>query len=153
MWGPGLIIHVINILPFAFFIFGPFLYRRSSLLGMHPYGNRRTYYRQWWVKMFFGKSQVTVYTSACLFFFARYFVSGKQDNEQYHQFIGFTHKLGDYDEEVNVGAHKMIVKEMYVDMAHSTRDSIFAHRAQRDHDLKTIAFNKYAEEILGNNKI
>ncbi len=146
MWGPGALVHVFNILPFA----GPFLWtlmygKRYNWLQNNPYGNRRNYNRRLWVRVFFGRFNYYVF----LVFGGAYALSTfTQKIGKEHNISTFTTYLEEehrYDEEESPAAHKALVTSLNKKRYVQTRDLLFKHRAERDHQLKTEAFREYTE--------
>jgi hypothetical protein len=145
MYGIGAIVHIINILPFSYFLLGPFALRRYNLLGMNPYGNRRTYYRQFWVRAFFGRFQYTLYSIFALGFIASYIKGKNVDKHLYYSFISFYHDFEEYDEEENPVAHRQLVSQLYQNKLEDSRIQILERRAKENHALKSAAFSAYAD--------
>lgn len=145
MWGPGVAVNIINILPFAFVLGAPFMYRRNNLLGINPFGNSRQYFRQWWVRVFFGKFQYIFYTSIAGYLLKDYFYLRHVRQAEIDYFTAFS---DDYDESKSHRAEAALYSYLYKNKLKKQKDALLEYRAQKDHDLKIEAFNKYEMENL-----
>ena len=146
MWGPGALVHIINILPFA----GPVLYtllyqKRYNWLQHSPIGNKRNYNRRWWVRVFFGRFNYFVLIMFGSFYTLRYYQERKASEEQIRLMTAHLYEHHKYDEEETITAHRVLVYDMVKRSYSKTRDNVLKERALRNHELKTAAFKEYAD--------
>ncbi len=146
MWGPGAIVSILNILPFASFILSPFLYRRGNLLGMDPYGMTRTQTRKIWVRLFFGRFNYTVFTLFGAGYLVKSYTMHKQGQRDYFWFTSPMYEAEEYDETETPVAHDILLRRMTYNRVHTIRELVLRERAKRNHDLKIQAFEQYAKE-------
>ena len=113
MWGPGAIVHIINILPFA----GPFLwtinFKRYNWLGTNPWGNRRNYNRRFWVRIFFGRFNYHLFSLGALLYAIKLFLGNKRDKDLLYSFTSYLEEEHRFDEEEHASAHKQLVISLY----------------------------------------
>lgn len=146
MIGPGIIVKIVNILPFAYFILSPFAIRRYNMLGMFSIGNRRTQYRQLWVRLFFGRFQYTTYAMVASFIFADFTKSRPNNKKMVAEFTAFTHHYEDFDEEESQITKNALVKKIYTERLEHDKELVLEDRAKRNYQMKIEAFNQYATE-------
>lgn len=143
MYGIGALVHVVNILPFSYFLFTPFAFRRYNLLGVNPIGNRRFYYKKWWVRMFFGRFQYTFYSVFIPFMIIKNYRSNDNRNDYIANFTAFYNDYEQFDEEESSHHRNGLSKYLYRKKVSDNRNIVNDSRAQIDHDLKIKAFEKY----------
>lgn len=146
MWGPGALIYIINILPFANPILWNFMYRRGHLLGVDPHANTRHYYRKFWVRCFFGRFNYFFYTIVGIPYVIWHFQSKSRAKKELYAFTSYKHDTDEYDDEEDNRAHEALIQSLYNQKYSSTRELVLKQRAQQNHDLKIQAFNTYAEQ-------
>jgi hypothetical protein len=147
MWGPGIAtVAILNILPYSYFLSTFFVFKRYNLLGFMPQYNRRTYYRQWWVRAFFGRTQYTVYSLLVFYMTIAYFNNRKSSNQLYYYFTSPLEEMDQYDQDENEVALEKSIQAKYFKMFETSRLKILDHRAKVAHDLKIEAFNEFADE-------
>jgi hypothetical protein len=145
MWGPGAIVHVFNILPFAGYFMWLFAFRYNNLLGTSPNAHRRNQYRQFWVRLFFGRYNYTFFSLVGFFYLIDRYRKGHYEKVQQYLFTSYLNESEEFDEEENPQAHTALVAAMYRNNYESARLSILKNRALINHDLKIQAFNEFAE--------
>jgi hypothetical protein len=140
--GIGSAIYVVNVLPFAYLLYLPIASRRYNILGFYNSSNTRNYYKKWWVRMFFGRFQYTLYTV----FIAWYLTNKIMDHEKtaITEFTAFYHDFDLYDAEESAQAKRILDKYIYNKKMNETKDVVLRERAEKDRELKIQAFNKYA---------
>lgn len=144
MWGPGAIVHIINILPFASPFIWTLSFKRYNWLGTNPWGNRRNYNRRLWVKLFFGRFNYHVFSLAGIYYLINHFTTSKKDSELLYSFTTYLEDEHRYDEEESQEAHKQLVINLYNKKLMQTKDLVLKYRADRDRLLKIAAFEEYA---------
>jgi hypothetical protein len=143
--GVGSLIYVANVLPFAYFLwYLPWGPRRGQILAMNYSQNTRFYYKRWWVRMFFGRAQYTLYTLYAMYLLATYI--GRQRSTNDLDFVAFYHDLDLYDAEESDKAKRVLDSYLYKKRINETRDLVLKGRAEVDRELKIEAFDKYALE-------
>jgi hypothetical protein len=148
MWGPGAIIHIINILPFASMFLLNFAFRRGNFLGINPMGNSRTYYKRWWTRMFFGRWNYTLFTVLGSLSLAYNYQKIKVERDQYLSFsVDYLHALERYDEEEHPQAHRTLIAHMYAKRLENARDLALKERAKRNYDEMLAAFEELSSEL------
>jgi hypothetical protein len=147
VWGPGAIVTIINVLPFAGVFMMNLGWRRYNILGLHPHANSKTFYRRWWVRAFFGRFNY-IFLPICGFLFvARSYNNQKEEKTSYAELTSeFLHEMDKFDDEENIHAHRVMAKTLYEKRYKDVKEMILQYRAKRDHDLKIEAFNQYAKE-------
>ncbi len=147
MWGPGAIIHIINILPFSSMFLLNFAMRRGNFLGINPMGNSRTYYKRWWTRMFFGRWNYTLFTVFGTFYLVSNYHKIRLERDQIFSFSAdYLHELERYDEEEHPQAHRTLVGHMYSKRLENARDLALKERAKRNYDEMIAAFDELSEE-------
>jgi len=151
MWGPGAIIHVINILPFASLFLLNFSFRRGNFLGINPIGSSRTYYKRWWTRMFFGKWNYTLFTVIGTTGVVYEWAKIRTQREQYLSFsVDYLHELERYDEEEHPQAHRSLIRHMYDKRIDNARDIALKERAKRNHAEIMEAFEELDDQYVKN---
>lgn len=143
MYGIGAAVHIINILPFANFLLLPFAYKKGYRLFDFA-GAGRWVHRRWWVRMFFGRYQYTLYSVAGLYFLASCVLGGRKEEFERAQFTTFYHDFENYEEEVGKSFRIALTNYVYVKRWNEDRDLVLEGRAQINHDNKIEAFKQYA---------
>ena len=146
MWGPGIFVHVISILPFA----GPFLWtlfysKRYNWISNNPYGNRRNYNRRLWVRVFFGRFNYVVIPVGAIIYLVRNYATHKNNSIYIAEMNTKLEEVHKFDEEASPENHRALVNDLKTNKMIKVRDEILKYRAQRDHQLKTDAFREYKE--------
>jgi hypothetical protein len=144
MWGPGAIIHIINILPFAGILGYTLNFKRYNWLGSNPWGNRRQYNRRWWVRAFFGRFNYTIIGGGALCYLILAYRQNTTKENLLYSFTSYLEEEHRYDEEESASAHKQLVANLYRKRFLHTKDLVLKHRAERDRELKIAAFNELA---------
>jgi hypothetical protein len=147
MWGPGAIVHIFNILPFASMFLLNFAHKRGNFLGINPIANTRTYYKRWWTRMFFGRWNYTFFSIVGGFTVIYQWGKFRGDREQYLAFTAdYLHTLDRFDEEENPQAHRMAVRYMYRKRLENARDIALKERARRNYEEMIAAFEELSNE-------
>jgi|LauGreDrversion4_2_1035121.scaffolds.fasta_scaffold1326230_1 hypothetical protein len=146
MWGPGILVHVISILPFA----GPFLWtmlysKRYNWISNNPYGNRRNYNRRLWVRLFFGRFNYLVIPIGAFIYFSDKYLYKKNSAVFIAEMNTQLEEVHKFDEEASPENHRALVHDLKTKKMTRLRDQILKHRAERDHQLKTEAFKEFTE--------
>lgn len=148
MYGIGAVVHIINILPFAYFLFTPFAFRRYNLLGVNPIGNHRFYYRKWWARMFFGRFQYTAYGIGVPLYLLYKYLQKDITERSLTSFTAFYSDYENFDEELSSNHKLALSNYIFRKKTDENKNLIKAKRAQLDHDLKIQAFEKYERDNL-----
>ena len=146
MWGPGAIVHIINILPFAGVMIWTLNNKRYNWLGTNPWGNRRNYNRRWWVKVFFGRLNYSIIGAAAFIYMMNKYFQTKNERALLYSFTSYLEDEHRFDEEEHASAHKQLVANLYRKRFLHTKDLVLKHRAERDRELKIAAFSEFASK-------
>ena len=140
----GSAVYVLNVIPFAYFFWFAFGSKRHSIIGLYLPSNTRNYYKRWYVRMFFGRFQYTVYSIIAAYQIGKYLSDDKHNSSL--DFTAFYHDLDLYDAEESDQAKRSLDRYLYKKMINNTRDIVLRERAEKDREFKIKAFDKYAYE-------
>jgi hypothetical protein len=104
--------------------------------------NSRLYYKRWWVRMFMGRFQYTIYLFLGAFYAGTYL--GLNGKKAQLDFTAFYHDLDLYDAEASPEAKRSLDRYLYNKKMNETRDVVLRERAEKERELKIKAFDKYA---------
>ncbi len=136
--------YVLNVLPFAYFFFFAFVPKRYNIIGLYMPSNSRLYYKRWYVRMFMGRFQYTMYLFLGMYYAGVHL--GIDRRKGLLDFTTFYHDFDLYDAEDSNQAKRSLDKYLYNKKLGDTRNVVLKERAEKDRDLKINAFNRYALE-------
>jgi hypothetical protein len=134
--------YILNVLPFAYFAFFALVPKRYSVIGLGMPSNTRDYYKRWYVKMFFGRFQYTMYLFVAAYYAGAMF--GLHRKYGIDEFTSFYHEFDLYDVEASAQKKRSIDRYLYNKKLGDSRNVVLKERAEKDRDLKIKAFDSYA---------
>jgi hypothetical protein len=146
MIGIGSLVYVVNILPFAYLIVSPLIFRRYNFLGMNPYGNSRNYYKRFWFRAIFGRIQIPLFVFGG-FYYTIYTMRNNHENLKNElDFTSFLVEIEEFQEEESYLHAKAVARYRYKKSLEESRDLVLQNRAELHRENKLRAFNEYLIE-------
>ena len=146
MIGLGSLVYVVNVLPFAYLIVSPLVFRRYNFLGMNPHHNSRNYYKRFWFRALFGRFQIQFFgvggSLALLYFFQQ----KNNENAEVLEFTSFLDEIEDFQEEASDEHAKQLAQYKYKKSMIESSDLVFQRRAELHREMKIKAFNEFVSE-------
>jgi hypothetical protein len=147
MIGIGSLVYVVNVLPFAYLIVSPIIFRRYNFLGMNPYSSSsRNYYKRFWFRALFGRLQVHLYAVGGLLYTIYLLGIQREGNEILLQFTSFLSEIEEFQEEDSPQHGKALAKYRYDKNMNVSRDLVLQNRAELHREMKIRAFNEIQNE-------
>jgi len=146
MWGLGAAVYVVNILPFAYLLASPILFRRYNFLGMNQYGSSRNYYKRFWFRALFGRFQYYFFGIGGSCYVIYKYTTSKNDKKMLLDFSAFLSEIEEFPEEESKQHQLAFTKYQHEKRLLENRDLVLQKRAEIHRNLKLEAFQKYATE-------
>lgn len=144
MIGIGVVSHVLNVLPFAYFIISPFAHGRGNLPGNQSGAVYKDYYRKKWQKFFFGRHlKLTVSTLVIFNLVNNYRLGQYQDLRSWEFFAVFESLGGDYDEEYSSASKQALIKFKKEQLIKRNIASLAYSKALINYNKKAEVFDEY----------
>lgn len=146
MYGLGALVYVVNLLPFAYVLASPLLFRRYNFLGINQYGSSRNYYKRFWFRALFGRFQYYFFGvgGSC---YVIYRITKETDNNRLLlDFTGFLHEHEEFPEDKSEQHNHSLTRYIYNKKLTDSKDLVLQNRAEIHRNLKLEAFKKYATE-------
>jgi len=148
MYGFGVFVHIINILPFAYVLLLPFNSRRNHILGFTASGSRLGMYRSFWVKLLFGRYQVYLLSAVGSFVATKKYTASRKSKAYYYNFTAFTSEQGgEFDEEESKYAKNALHAYKFNKLYENYANKIKAERAKLAYENKAKYFDKVILEL------
>jgi hypothetical protein len=120
--------------------------RRYNFLFLNSSApNRRNYYRQYYIRLFFGRAQYSVYFVGSLIYITSFWKKSTVNTKRYLDFVSFTHDFEEFDDEIHPAAKYSVIRHKNKKMLHDFRDRILDERAQIANQNRLEAIDKFAK--------
>ncbi len=146
MYGLGALVYVVNVLPFAYILASPIIFRRYNLLGINQYGNSRNYYKRFWFRALFGRFQYYFFGFGGVCYVLFKLANKDFDQRMLLDFTAFLSEIEKFPEEESFKHTNSLAKYQKDKRQNENKDLVLQRRAELHRDLKIEAFNKYAHE-------
>ena len=148
MIGIGSLVYVVNVLPFAYLILSPLIFRRYNYLGINPYSNSRNYYKRFWFRAIFGRFQIPLYILGGGFYSMFLLKSHLNDKTDLLDFTAFTVENEDFQEELSPYHAKSVAVFKYNKLMDDSKNKVLQERAELHRENKLRAFEEYQKESM-----
>ena len=151
MIGPGILLHIANVVPFAYFIISPLALGRGNFAGNRNHAFRNNYYRRFYQRMFFGRTmKIFIPSFIVVYIFEKYIHLKKVSNLRYFSaFAPVSSYTDSIDEEVCREAKIALRNFKELKLIKNKSEELRLQRAKLYYQLKSEAF----EESLANYKL
>lgn len=144
MIGIGIVSHVLNVLPFAYFLITPFANGRGGFHGNETGAVYKDYYRKYWQKLFFGRHvKITLTTLGLYHMVQSYRLGYFNDKKSWEFFAVFESLGGEYDEEYSPSAKEALIKFKKEQLLRRNYIGLAHDKANISYKLKAEVFDEY----------